>query len=73
MPYVKPWTSSEKMTRLLRGYGLNAPQLAKILFCSETTARTRLKDPNTITTGEWRKIHRNGHIPIEEIREVFLS
>lgn len=74
MPYVRPpITNADKMRRLLLGYGLTPPRLAKVFGCSETTARKRLEDPNLITTAEWRMVNRIGHVPVEEIREVFLS
>lgn len=74
MPYVKPVKRPyERTRRLLLGYELTAPRLAGILDCSVPTARQRLNDPGTITTEEWDRICRFGHVPIEEIREAFLS
>lgn len=74
MPYIKPTKKPfEKMRRLLLGYELTASKLASILGCSLPTARQRLNNPGLITTEEWSKISRIGHVPIEEIREVFLQ
>ena len=74
MPYIRPAaTPHEKSKRLLRGYDITASKLSYILNCYETTARSRLKNPGTLTGDEWLKISRRGHIPIEEIREVYLS
>lgn len=74
MPHVKqPKRPYEKERRLLLGYELNAPRLAGILGCSENTARQRLADPGQITTEEWSRIHRFGHVPVDEIRAAFLS
>lgn len=69
MPRVKtPEIPFAKVKRLLLGYGLNGPKLAKVLKCSEPTARTRLDDPSKLTLGELAKISRHG-VPIDEIRE----
>ena len=71
MPYTKPRSEPfVKMRRLLLGYGLTAPKLAKVLNCSDKTARDRLNRPETLTLGELSKINLCAHIPIEEIRDA---
>lgn len=72
MPYTKPLNPPrhERMTRLLRGYGFNAPKLAEVLNVSAPTARQRLEDPSRITLGDLDRINRFGHVPMEEIREA---
>ncbi len=71
MPYVKkPEQPFAKMTRLLRGYGLTATELAKLLGCSYPTGQKRLNQPESMTLGELDQISRRAHIPIEELREA---
>lgn len=68
MPRIKqpePWG---KMTRLLRGYGLSGPELAKILGCSAPTARKRLENPGTLSLEEIYAISCRAHVPMEELR-----
>lgn len=71
MPYTKPrptpWVT---VTRLLRGYGINATSLADILDCSRPTATRRLQEPGTLTLDELHRISTRAHIPIDEIREA---
>ena len=73
MPYIKkdevPFV---EMQRLLRGYELTAPALAKVLGCSEGTARSRLKSPADLTLGELDRLARFGHIPMEKIRAAIV-
>ena len=73
MPYTKYVEPFDKARRLLKGYDLNAKKLAEILHCSEPTARERLRNPGRITTSEWLRISRRGHIPVEEIREAIFG
>ena len=73
MPYLKKTGEHEKSYRLLKGYGLNAVKLAEIAGISEPTARKRLKNPGLLTGNDWLNISRKCHIPVEEIRNVFLS
>ena len=73
MPYIKQNIPHEKSMRLLKGYGITANKLASILLCSEPTARKKLKNPGLLSGDDWLKIHRRGHIPLEEIRGVILS
>ena len=71
MPYLKKATPYCKMQRLLRGYGLNAPALAKVLGCGETKARGLLNGNTAkLTLGDLDRINRFAHIPLEEIREA---
>lgn len=67
MPYKKDTT--DPLTRTLKGYFTTA-ELAELLNLSRTTAISRLKDPNTLTVGEIRRINTHGHVPIEKLREV---
>ena len=71
MPYIKareiPYV---RVKRLLLGYGLDATSLAGVLGCSYNTAASRLRNPQSLTLHELGVISRNGHIPIEELREA---
>ena len=62
-----------KMSRLLIGYGLNAPELSRVLKVSEPTARKRLSQPELFTLGDLDRINRFGHVPIEEIRMALVQ
>ena len=74
MSYIKEKSNPHiKSKRLLLGYEITAPKLAKYLGVSEPTARKRLKRPGLLTGDDWLKISRLAHIPVEEIRSVFLS
>ena len=73
MPYVKTTTLHEKSRRLLKGYDITPQRLSSILICSVPKARSRINNPGTLTGDEWLLISRRGHIPMEEIREVFMS
>ena len=73
MPYLKRIGEHEKSKRLLKGYEINAVKLAAYIGVSEPTARKRLNNPGLLTGNDWLNISRKGHIPIEEIRNVFLS
>lgn len=55
--------------RLLRGYGLNAVQLAAIWDCSYNTAAARLRNPSRLTLRELELVSIRAGIPIAEIRE----
>ena len=57
-----------KVKRLLVGYGLNGPALAKVLDCSAPTARARLASPGDFTLAELELVSRRGHVPFDEIR-----
>ena len=71
MPYLKPAKKPyEKMTRLLKGYGLNGENLAPMILCSAPTARKRIENPELFTLQDIANINRRGHIPLEEIREA---
>ena len=71
MPYVKkPDPPYVKMTRLLKGYGLNGTKLAGLLGVSQPTGSRRLERPELLTLGDLDRINRFGHIPIEELREA---
>ncbi len=73
MPYVKRELPHEKSKRLLKGYGITARRLAEILPCSEPTARKKINNPGLLSGDDWLKISRRGHIPVDEIRTVFMS
>ncbi len=72
MAYVRRYQPPyEKMRRLIRGYGLNAPKLASVLDCGETKARSLLRDRTAhLTLEDLHRLNTHGHIPIEEIREA---
>jgi len=73
MPYIPKRENHERSKRLLKGYEISAANLAKYLGCSEPTARDRIKHPGKLTGDEWLTISKRAHIPMEEIREVFMS
>ena len=58
-----------KVQRLIKGYGISAAELGRILDVSEPTARNRMKKPEDLTLGELWKICQRGHIEMAEIRE----
>lgn len=70
MPKIKRReTPYDKLLILINGYlTINEKRLEDVLGCSYNTARSRLKDPATITLEEMRKITRSLGIPIEEVR-----
>ena len=69
MPYIKPRaTPFAGMQRLLRGYDFNGCSLARVLSCSEATARDRIRNPEHLTLAELDRINRFGHVPIDELR-----
>lgn len=74
MPYIKKKEPPfSEMTKLLRGYtnGTGAADVARAIGCkSDATARKRLRQPETLTLGELKRISQNLHIPIEKIREA---
>lgn len=70
MPYKKPErVPFQALAELLRGKGINSPQLAKILGCSQNTALKRLKQPELFTMKDLIKLHSKGHLTLDEIRE----
>lgn len=73
MPRVKTSDPYEKTKMLLRAYEVTPVRMAKYIGRTYPTAKKKIDNPAHITTGEWMKISRQAHIPIEEIREVFLS
>lgn len=71
MPYLKPQKKPyEKMTRLLKSYGLNGTNLAQVIQCSPPTAKKRIENPELLTLQDLEHINRRAHIPMEEIREA---
>jgi len=60
----------EAVARLIKGYGLTGYALADVMYCSEYTARERLRHPERLTLEELGFICKNGHIPADEIREA---
>lgn len=71
MPYVKkPDPPFARMTRLLKGYGLNGPGMARVLGVSHPTGKRRLENPQELTIGDLDRLNRFGHIPLEELREA---
>lgn len=67
MPYKKPTKQFIEMEWLLKGRGLNAPALAKVLGCGETSARQKLNEPWRFTLKDLEAIHRVGRIGWEYI------
>lgn len=68
--YKKSSVPFESMARLLKGYDLNAPELAKVLGCSVPTARTKLMSPSKFTLADIGAIARFGHIQMDELRQA---
>lgn len=56
------------MSRLLYSYKINGVSLANAIGCCEPTARKKLLNPDKLTLGDLRKIHRAFKIPCEEIK-----
>ena len=73
MPYIPKREQHEKSRRLLLGYEVSAAKLARYIGCSEPTARDRIRHPEKLTGSQWLMISKRAHIPIEEIRNAFLS
>lgn len=74
MPYLKRKKSKyDRSEKLLKAYDMSAARLAIILDCSLPTARAKKNNVGKLTTDDWDKICRFGHIPIDEIRAVILS
>lgn len=74
MPYVKKAeVRNAAFSRLITGYGLNAPKLAKVLGCSVPTARKKLTGESDYSFTDFHRINRFGHIPIEELREAITK
>ena len=73
MPYIPKKDPYQKMRQLLRAYDVNTARLQVILDCSYPTAKKKIVDPGKLTTSEWGLISKMQHIPIQEVREVFLS
>lgn len=70
MPYKKPkQIPFESITRLLKGYDLQASRLSKVLGCSVPTARAKLAEPSKLTLKDLSMISRYGHVHWDEIRE----
>ncbi len=74
MPYIKPKPKPfDGLRRLLLGYEIDAVRLTQILDCSYPKAKSRIDNPGKLTVEELDMIRRNGHVPIEEIRERMLT
>lgn len=73
MPYIPKVRKYDKSRKLLLAYEVGASKLKDILGCSQPTARKKLNNPGELTGDDWMQISRKAHIPVEEIRGVFLS
>ena len=73
MPYIPPQRKYDKSIKLLRAYEITPVRFMAITGCSHPTAKKKIDNPGLLTTEEWNKISKRGHIPVEEIRGVFLS
>lgn len=73
MPYCKSNDPYGKTKMLLKAYDVTPTRLARIIGKTYPTAKKKIDNPAHITSGEWMKISRQAHIPVEEVREVFLS
>lgn len=67
MPYKKEKADPPIVVKI-KGYIGNGTDLARVLGVSVPTAIKKLKQPEHLTLGDLDKIHRFGHVPIEEIR-----
>lgn len=67
MPRVRDTVSP--MTRLLLAYEINGVRLANALNCAPKTARSKIENPDKLTMGDLKNIHRAFGIPVDEIRE----
>ena len=73
MPRLKERpTPFAKVSRLIKGYGFNGSNLEPILGYSAKTNRKKIEAPRELTLGDLEKICKNGHIPIDEIREAIV-
>lgn len=66
MPKLRDKTS--EMTRLLRGYSINGANLSAVLSCAPKTARDKIENPDKLTLGDLRAIHRSFGVPVDELR-----
>ena len=73
MPYIPPQRKYDKSIKLLRAYEITPVRFMAITGCSHPTAKKKIDNPGLLTTEEWNQICKRGHIPVEEIRGVFLS
>jgi len=69
MPYLKPdEIPFASVASVLRKNNIGSGRkLADVMFCSDYTGLSRLKSPQDLSLCELRMIHRNGHVPIEEL------
>lgn len=58
----------DPLRRLLKGYGVDGEHLGVALGCCGHTARSRLKEPGTLTVDELRSICIRMGVPADEIR-----
>ena len=72
MPYIPKRNPYDKSRKLLLAYEITSTVMMNILGCSRPTAIKKLNNPGELTMDEWQKISKRGHIPVEEIRAVFL-
>ena len=57
-----------EVARLIRGYKVNTPQLAKILNCSKSTAALRMREPDRFTLADLKLISMRSDVPASEIK-----
>ena len=58
------------VSRLLKGYDITPSNLARILGCAYSTAKSRLNNPQTFSLGELETVSIKAHVPMSEIREA---
>lgn len=73
MPYIPKRNKYDKSRKLLLAYEISPTRLREILGCSQPTARKKLNNIGELTTEDWQLISKRGHVPIDEIRAVFLG
>jgi len=72
MPKLKePAKPFEDLVRLLKAYDIGSyRKLADVIFTSDYTAGSRMRNPGDFTLDELAMICKNGHVPAEKIREA---
>ena len=73
MPYIPKRNKYDKSRKLLLAYEISPTRLREILGCSQPTASKKLNNIGELTTEDWQLISKRGHVPIDEIRAVFLG
>ena len=75
MPHLKQnKIPFQDVSSLLRKYNIcTGQQLSDVIYMSPFTARSRMKTPSDFSLTELRLIHRNGHVPLDELCEAIRA